>query len=42
MAWEGHSDPGLKILSDKGLVTLLGKLLIPKDVLDQNENSLEW
>lgn len=42
MAQEEPGDLGLKILSDKGMATLLGKLLMLIDVLAQDESNLEW
>jgi hypothetical protein len=39
MAWES---PDLKFLSDEALVTLLGKLPTPQDLLIQDVQNLEW
>lgn len=42
MAWEEHAYQGFSIPTDKDLVVSLGKLLISKDVLAQDESDLEW
>lgn len=42
MASEGHDNQGLKILSDKDLITSPGKLLIAQDILTQDESNLDW